>query len=805
MRSKCAVGTILCMLVCFGLGGSGGHVAAERHANDDVPRPTSRPVVGGPVIPCVSVEVRMVGLEYPPSPWKSGEPAHELNPRRVLWRLLAPEETRLKALRVPDALVKAANGRTPELLMSFEGNSNEESGGVYPPDIVGDVGPNHYVQMTNASQGSLVGVFDKAGNLAAPKFILNDLWAGSGRPCEGFGYGDPIVLYDSLADRWLLTEFAIPNSDGLGYFTAPYYLCIAVSRTPDPAGEYYLYDFEIPDTFPDYPKYGVWPDAYYAGTNQDPAVGAYAFDRIRMLAGEAATYQYFGEARNFMLPSDLDGLTRPPAGSPNYFYTMMDDEILPSYGFPGVDRLEIWEFHADFDNPDHSTFTHALDLPTSPFNFDVGGDSWEAIPQMGTGQRLDAIGEWPMWRLQYRNFGAYETLVGCFTVDVDGLDHAGIRWFELRKSGDDTWAIHQEGTHTAPDTLHRWMGSVAMNGKGDIALGYSISGRTMYPSIRVAVRTPSDPLGTLGDEISLMEGLGAQEVYDRWGDYSAMVVDPTDDATFWYTNEYCNESGDWQTRVGAFYVSLPAPHPGDASDIHTEGFTANWMAVVGATGYRLQVSEDSAFGTSVPGFDGLDVDGATSWEVNGLTPGTQYHYRVLSYNAEETSAYSEGIGVATTVFVEASDGTSRHAVWVSWGEVPGATEYDVYRNGEDRFASAERLATMVGASYADFTAEPPSNLSGFGCQPSLNYVSYYYWVVPVDGPNAGIASGPDRGYRGGLVCKQAAGLALPQRLGDGLVFAAMAGIVLWCNRRRVRPLCVPKGKTDDFIAKSNDL
>jgi hypothetical protein len=395
-------------------------------------------------------------------------------------------------------------------------------------------------------------IFDKSGGMLAGPTDINQLWNGQGGLCEANNDGDPVVLYDPLADRWLLSQFAVAGGP-------PYAQCIAVSQTSDPEGAYWLYEFSITDAFPDYPKLAVWPDAYYMTTNDDgePNVGVFAFDRSRMLAGNPATFQKFQVQVNFLLPGDFDGSTPPPVGSPSYFYTMMDDTYWPARGFPGVDRLEIWEFRVNFTTPTNSTFGHVLNLPTAAFNYDPCGNapgSFNCIPQQGTSQKIDAIGEWPMWRLAYRNFGAYETLVGNFTVNIgDFTNHAGIRWFELRKSGAGSWSIFQEGTHS-PDNQHRFMGSIAMDRSGDIALGYSVSSSSLFPSIRYATRLLTDTLGTLQSEATLIAGGGSQTGFNRWGDYSAMSIDPADDCTFWYTNEYYASTSaiNWQTRIGAF-------------------------------------------------------------------------------------------------------------------------------------------------------------------------------------------------------------------------------------------------------------
>lgn len=525
-------------------------------ADADKPR-VQGPFVGEPVTPGESEKVRHLPTAAPGRP---DEPVREVNPRQ---RGRVPKDGWRSAVEPAAPLVqetiRGSSLRTPTTTLSFDGIGFT---GSVPPDPVGDVGPNHYVQMVNTH----FAVFDKSGSQLAGPTAINVLWTGEGNACENRNDGDPIVLYDPLANRWLLSQFAKPS----GSDTSPWYMCIAVSQTPDPTGAYHLYAFQINDHFPDYPKFGVWPDAYYMSSNDGFSnVGAYAFDRTNMLAGNAATYQKFSATGNFMLPGDLDGPTPPPAGSPGYFYTVMDDTFWPSQGFPGADRLEIWEFDADFGTPANSTFTRTLTLSTTSFDYLVC-DFFEfaCIPQPSPGEKLDALAEWPMWRLQYRNFGSHESLVGNFTVDVDGTSHAGIRWFELRKTGSGAWSIFQEGTH-APDANHRWLGSAAMDKDGNIALGYSVASASLNPSIRYTARLATDAPGTLGQEATLVTGGGVQsDGYNRWGDYSSMNVDPADGCTFWYTNEYYQtiSSYSWKTRIGAFKIPSCTASPEPAWD-----------------------------------------------------------------------------------------------------------------------------------------------------------------------------------------------------------------------------------------------
>lgn len=416
--------------------------------------------------------------------------------------------------------------------------------GVAPPDPNGDVGPSHYIQMVN----SKFAIYDKTGVLLAGPSNINTLWAGFGGNCEFSNNGDPIVLYDHLANRWLLSQFVAFTNQ-----------CIAISKTSDPvAGGWWLYDFSTGGVPNDYPKFGVWPDGYYMGSQRGyggaTAGDAWVFNRSRMLSGLSATSQRFNTAGQFMLPSDLDGPS-PPAGAPNVFARLVDGAE-----FGGLDRLELRAFHVDWTTPANSTFTALPDLNVAAFDRDFCSAVYDlmeyCVPQPGTTRTLATLSPWLMYRLQYRNFGTYETLVVNHTIDV-GSDRAGIRWYELRKPTGGAWSIRQQGTHAPADSDHRWMGSVAMDGSGNMALGYSISSGSTYPSIRYTGRLATDSLGTMPQgEATLYNGSGSQTWTGRWGDYSSMSVDPTDDCTFWYTQEYIDSVGDWQTRIGSFKFPL---------------------------------------------------------------------------------------------------------------------------------------------------------------------------------------------------------------------------------------------------------
>ena len=422
-------------------------------------------------------------------------------------------------------------------LLNFNGQGYT---GVNPPDTVGDVGPGQYIQMINGGAGALVQIYNKAtGAPIGSQFALNDL--ATGGPCQS-GLGDPIVLYDKLADRWLLSEFASSGN----------HLCVYVSTGPNPGGTYYFYDFTTP-TFPDYPKYAVWPDAYYVTANESNPT-AYALNRTRMLSGLSATFQRFtapalaGFGFQSLTPADLDGATPPPAGSPGLFMRHRDTEVHGPAGFPAQDLLEVWAFAVNWTTPASSSFTKIADIQVAEFDSTLCGlTSFSCVPQPGTSVQLDPLREVVMWRLAYRNFGSRQVLVGNFTTDVNGNDRAGVRWFELRKTGS-AWSLYQQGTY-APGTINRWMGGIAMDGSGNIALGYNVSDSTTYPGIRYAGRLATDTLGTLPQgEHTLVNGTASNNS-NRYGDYSAMSVDPSDDCTFWFTGQW-NAAGTWSTRIG---------------------------------------------------------------------------------------------------------------------------------------------------------------------------------------------------------------------------------------------------------------
>ena len=471
----------------------------------------------------------------------------------------APSDPASPASTRPDPAIQSQTptAAAPGYLIDFEGIGSADSPYV-PPDSVGDVGPNHYVQMVNVA----FSIWDKTGTVLVGATPINALFAGFGGVCETTNRGDPIVLYDQAADRWLLSQFAF-NRTATGNPIGPYHQCIAISQTGNPTGAYYLYDFVTSQTLlNDYPKFGVWSNAYFLSVNQFDqqsgfsfaGAGVAAFERDKMLVGDPNARMWYIDTETLpgnpdlysMLPADLDGAAAPPAGAPNPFVQFVD-------GAP--DRLSIWNFDVDWSsNPPGGTgFTLAVDLSTAAFDsilcFDARG---ACIEQPDTSRTLEDLSDRLMFRLAYRNFGAYQAMVLNHTVDVNGNNGAaGIRWYELRDNGSG-WGIQQQSTYS-PDTDNRWMGSIAMDKQGNIALGYSVSSTSLFPSIRFTGRLATDPANSLQAEATLIAGSGSQTGSSRWGDYSAMSIDPADDCTFWYTQEYVQTTGSvpWQTRIGA--------------------------------------------------------------------------------------------------------------------------------------------------------------------------------------------------------------------------------------------------------------
>lgn len=443
------------------------------------------------------------------------------------------------------------------IIENFSGVSTSS----YPPDCNGSAGPDHYFQTVNVKYS----IYEKNGTQVVPPTNLNTLFAGV--PGANNNDGDPILLYDDNANRWLAAEFA-------GAYSNPDYMLIAISVTDDPTGDWYRWSWTM-NGFPDYMKFGVWEDGYYMGTNTTNGSDIYVFERQEMLIGGSAPQMVqfnnpFRPNSDFhcVLPADCDG-DYAPSGSPGLFLTINDD----AWG-GGGDELWVFELDVDWTTPGNSTWNRTQQISVSPFDSNFG-PTWDNIRQPGTGQKLDAINQILMYRVQYRNFGNTKRIVCNHTVDVDGTDHAGIRWYELEQNGT-SWEIRQQGTY-APDQHSRWMGSIAMNGNKDIALGYSISSSTVYPGIRYAGQSAAENMSASGildiEEGIILEGTISQTGANRWGDYSNISVDPEDDATFWYTTQYMTSSSNKGTKIASLYFAevLAAQFIGSPTNVNLGG------------------------------------------------------------------------------------------------------------------------------------------------------------------------------------------------------------------------------------------
>jgi hypothetical protein len=426
------------------------------------------------------------------------------------------------------------NIKSDTTLQNFEGTPNVNT--AIPPDTYGDVGVDYYFHMVNISYT----IFDKSGTIILGPLNSATIW--NGLPYSS-NMGDGIVLYDDQAGRWLMETLCLPF-----FPSPPYFIMVAVSQTSDPTGSWYRWEYQFQD-IPDYPKLGVWRDSYFLTCNQYSTPTSYtgaaavAFDRSAMLAGDPSpTMVMFNFDQNWniysLLPADCDGAF-PPAGLPGYF------------AYLGSDFLGIYEFHTDWTNPTACTLGNPISIGVGGYSPNIKG-----IPQKGSSVYLDPIPDRLMCRLEFRKFPDHQSMVVNHTVRL-GNYWAGIRWYELRRTGGD-WSLYQQSTY-APDSNSRWMGSIAMDSAGNIALGYSVSGTNLYPSIRFTGRMHDDPLGQMTiAEQSIIEGGGAQThpatTYARWGDYSSMTVDPADPSVFWYTQQYYPVTADldWHTRIAAF-------------------------------------------------------------------------------------------------------------------------------------------------------------------------------------------------------------------------------------------------------------
>jgi adhesin HecA-like repeat protein len=499
----------------------------------------------------------------------------------------------------------------PAPLQTFAGINSATSGcGCLPPDTDGDVGPNHYIQSVNSS----IRIFDKAGTALAPATTYNSFFSGlaaTATPCGlNQNDGDGVVFYDHVADRWVVSDFAFPAFPG-----ASFYQCIGVSKTADPvAGGWWLYAVQVDPANPtflgDYPKFGMWPDAYYMSVNMFSnnttfnGVRVYAFNRAAMISGGAASTVAFN-----ILPADLgdqyslvpasyrSGLT-PPVGQAELFMDINSSAVAGTV----ENQVFVRRFHVDFATPANSTFgvgaTHAPNgtIGVNGFvdAFTSGGTN--IVPQPVTTRLLDTLGDKLMYPLVYQNLAGVESIWAAHTVNNNqaGTGPTGIRWYQFNVTGNTipaTPAQQQTFTNGA-DGAWRFMPSINVDKQGNMAIGYATSSGSVEPAIRYAGRLAGDPANTLGQgEATMIAGGGHQTSSSgRWGDYSTMFVDPTDNCTFFHTNEYftATASAAWATRVGSFrFAGCPAVV--SAAGVHVAGRVTN-TGGMGIANARLTIS-----------------------------------------------------------------------------------------------------------------------------------------------------------------------------------------------------------------------
>jgi hypothetical protein len=531
----------------------------------------------------------------------------------------------------------------PSPLITFAGLNLNQNGAGWPPDTHGDVGPTHYIQAVNTS----IGIYNKSAGAKLASFTFDQFFSANGASgvCSNGNMGDPIVLYDQVSGRWIITDFAWNSSSG------PFYECIAVSKSADPvSGGWWLYTLNASSTaLNDYPKLGLWGDGIYMSANMFTPSGftyvysgvkVWALNRDDLISGASLRTVAFtlGTTYFSLMPANLKGAL-PPANTPEYFLAQ---------DYSSSTKMLMWKFTTNWAVPGSSTFT-------GPTNITIASYSTPSslVPQPGTTNKLDTLADRIMTWLQYRNIGGTESLWATQTVTAGSS--SGIRWMEIRNMSGAP-SVYQQGTY-APDSSWRWMPSIAVNGNGDMAIGYSVSSTSVYPSIRYAGRLSSDPLNTLGmTENTLYAGTASQTTYDRWGDYSSLSVDPSDDCTFWYTNEYYNVTGtNWQTRIGSF--RLAACGPVDNPPGVTITNPASGATVAGTVNVTATATDDNGVnqveffvdGNSI-GVDNNGLDGwSASWDTTLATEGAHNVTATATDTNSQTGSDTNSVTVDNVV------------------------------------------------------------------------------------------------------------------------------------------------------------
>lgn len=671
-----------CVLIGLVIGLSASAMAQKQLPDNPLGKPHQVTTMGGPVMG-VPVDVDLTRVPTL-RPWRPGDPIREI-PRRDSGdgRPVSDGPARLDPL-VETQWFFESSTRMPGVveIENFEGNHSTAN----PNDPSGEVGRDHFIEAINGPGGTSVTIYSKAnGSLQAGPFALDTL--ATGGQCRR-GLGDPVVMYDHLADRWFLSEFSRSGNR----------LCVYTSRTNDPInGGWCFYEF-ADSSFPDYPKYGVWPDFYMASSNQGDTPPVYAFDRANMLSADGvscptarATQKITGAPGlpglgfETLAPVDLDG-PPPPAGSPAYFIRHRDEEFHgDANASPSQDRLELWTLAVDFNNAGNTVLNQLPDVMIADFDSNLCPpvSVFACIPQPNGGAALDPLLEVVMNAVTYRNFGSHETILGVLQTDVgDFNDHSGERWFELRNAGSG-WQLFQEGTWS-PDADGRFMGMVDMDSAGNILLAYNVSSTSVFPSLRYTGRESTDPAGVMSLGETVFAQGNAINSSSRYGDYNHMSVDPVDDCTFWFLGMYNPNTGSDTkgVRIGAVKFDSCSGGSG-GNNPPTAAFSFNCVDL--ACTFDGSASSDSDGG--IVSYSWNFGDGASA---SGVTSSHTYAgagaFSVTLTVTDDGGANGSASQVVTVTQAGGNDITlsatplNRGRVNLSWNGATG-NRVDVYRDG----------------------------------------------------------------------------------------------------------------------------
>ncbi|MCP4152702.1 MAG: hypothetical protein GY757_33515 [bacterium] len=604
---------------------------------------------------------------------------------------------------------------TEDPIANFAGMNLNSNGAGWPPDTTGDVGSTYFVQAVNSSMA----IYRKSDGQLMSSATFDDFFGGtgiSGTPCDDENNGDPLVLYDQYNQRWFVLDFAWESSQNDGS-----YFSIAASKTSDPTGDWWQYAFRADDTLmDDYPKAGVWHDGIYITANMFQFSGSYQGAKVWALKTPelyqgTITSQYVYDTSDeawSIMPSNARGTTPPASTEPNYMFSMDCDE----FGGSSTDGLYVWKYDVDWTNSSNTTWTGPTKLSSAAFTVTGTG-----VPQQGSSVSVDSLAGRLMYTAMYRKYSTYNSVYLSHVADYSS--RRAMRWYEVRISSGGTPSIYQQSTFS-PDSNHRWMGSIAADKWGSVALAYSISSSSMYPAIAYTGRVVGDTLSTLPQgEKTLIAGTGAQTSYSRWGDYSTLSVDPSDDETFWYTQEYYTSTGtNWQTRIGSFKISNivdttpPVISSVASSDITNTTATITWTTDEDATSV-VNYGTSSSYGSTetVSGYDTTH-----SVTLTGLTADTTYHFEVVSADSSANESDSTDYTFTTTNIIvidtipEAVDQPSM--TFTHSGDADWSYDGDVYYYDND----SAKSGTITHSQTSTVTT-------------TANYTSAYsvkfYWKV----------------------------------------------------------------------------